>query len=227
MEGIRFDDAGLVPAVVQDADRGAVLMVGWMNRAALRATQETGMVHFYSRSRGALWRKGETSGNGLEVVSLWADCDGDTLLVRARPQGPTCHTGEATCFFRPLPAGRGGEGSAGPVGGAAGRPGATTTSEAGRDLQLAPLLAVLEQRRRERPAGSYTVQLLDDPDRALRKLVEEAMEVALAVKNGDRANLVWELADLLYHVAVVMTVEGISLAEVNAELASREGRGGR
>lgn len=228
MEGIRFDEAGLIPAVVQDADRGTVLMLGYMDHEALASTLETGAVHFLSRSRRRLWRKGETSGHSLMLVSIWVDCDGDSLLVRARPVGPTCHTGERSCFFRPLPAASSpverpadGEGLRAPVT----SEGETAPQQA--DLRLAPLMALLERRRRERPPGSYTVQLLNDPDRALRKVVEEAMEVALAVKNRDRDNLVRELADLFYHAAVVMTAESIPLAEVNSELASREGRGGR
>lgn len=197
-----------------------------MNDEALAATLDTGEVHFFSRSRRELWRKGETSGHRLDVVGIWLDCDGDAVLIRARPQGPTCHTGERSCFFRPLAA------ATTPEDSGAGReprmpadrnPAAGTPEE----LRLAPLLAVLDRRRRDRPPGSYTVTLLDQPDLALRKLVEEAMEVALAVKNGDRHNLVWELADLFYHAAVVMTAEGVSAAELNAELASREGRGGR
>ena len=226
MDGIRFDQAGLVPAVIQDADRGAVLMVGSMNREALAATLDTGEVHFFSRSRQELWRKGETSGHRLEVVGIWLDCDGDALLVRARPQGPTCHTGERSCFFRPLAAAAFPAESV--VAGDPRPPGdPMPMAGAPEELRLAPLLAVLDRRRRERPPGSYTVTLLDQTDTALRKLVEEAMEVALAVKNGDRDNLVWELADLFYHAAVVMTAEGVSAAEINAELASREGRGGR
>lgn len=198
LEGVRFDEAGLVPAVVQDADSGAVLMLGWMDRAALAATLAQGEVHFHSRSRGVLWRKGETSGNTLALVGIVADCDRDALLVLARPQGPTCHTGEASCFHEPL------VGEA-PV----------------PALALGRLFATLQQRFRERPAGSYSAALFADPDRALKKLVEEAGEVVLAAKNGDGDNLVWETADLLYHLAVVMTAHGVSPTAVNRELGRR------
>ncbi len=197
-EELRLDERGLVPAVVQSADDGAVLMLGWMNAEAVACTVDTGEVHFYSRSRQRLWRKGESSGHVLSLVRMTADCDGDAVLVVARPTGPTCHTGARSCFHRPLHGGDGAVGSG-----------------------LGPLLSVLRERRRERPDGSYTVELLDDGDRALRKLVEEAVEVMLAVKNGDRENLVWEVADLLYHLAVVMVAHDIGAEEIGEELAGR------
>ncbi len=197
-EEVMFDERGLVPAVVQSADDGAVLMLGWMNAEAMARTLETGAVHFFSRSRKRLWRKGETSGNELALVRMAADCDGDAVLVLARPSGPTCHTGERSCFHRPLHGG-GGE----------------------QDLGLGALLPVLRQRRRERPEGSYTVELLDDEDRALRKVAEEAVEVMLAAKNRDRENLVWEMADLVYHLAVVMVAHDVGPEEIGAELAGR------
>jgi phosphoribosyl-AMP cyclohydrolase / phosphoribosyl-ATP pyrophosphohydrolase len=202
VDELRFDRRGLLPAVVQDADDGTVLMLGWMDREALAATLASGQVHFHSRSRDALWRKGETSGHTLALVGLRADCDADALLVVARPAGPTCHTGERSCFHGDL------AGAFPPEG-----------------LTLAPLFGVLHRRAAERPAGSYSVRLMDDRDLALKKLLEEALEVALAVKNRDRANLVWELADLLYHAAVVMVAEGVAPSEVNAELVRRAGRG--
>ncbi len=199
---VRFDEAGLIPAVVQDAESGAVLMLGWMDRAALEATLARGEVHFHSRSRGVLWRKGETSGNTLRVVGILADCDGDALLVLARPAGPTCHTGEVSCFHNRLA----GDGP---------WPG----------LTLGRLFTTLRERWETRPPGSYSAELFADADRALKKLLEEAGEVVLAAKNGDGANLVWEVADLLYHLAVVMTAHGIAPAEVNRELARRAGGG--
>jgi phosphoribosyl-AMP cyclohydrolase / phosphoribosyl-ATP pyrophosphohydrolase len=197
---LRFDERGLVPAVVQDADDGAVLMLGWMDAEALAATLTTGEVHFHSRSRAALWRKGETSGNTLALVGLAADCDRDALLVLARPAGPTCHTGEKSCFHAPMleaPA---------PVG-----------------ISLAPLFALLRQRLAERPEGSYSARLFADEDRPLKKLVEEVAEVVLAVKNRDHGNLVWEVADVLYHLAVVMVAHGVAPDEVNRELIRRAG----
>jgi phosphoribosyl-ATP pyrophosphohydrolase/phosphoribosyl-AMP cyclohydrolase len=175
-------------------------MLGYMNAEALQATIETRLVHFWSRSRKQLWRKGETSGNTLELVSIALDCDGDALLVQARPAGPTCHTGEATCFHRSLV----GE-----------LPEATLT--------LGPLFEVLRRRLAERPEGSYSAKLFANPDKALKKLAEEASEVILAVKNGDHGNLVWEVADVLYHLAVIMVANGVGPAEVNAELRTRAG----
>jgi phosphoribosyl-ATP pyrophosphohydrolase/phosphoribosyl-AMP cyclohydrolase len=185
-------------------------MLGHMDREALAATLATGDVHFHSRSRGVLWRKGETSGNVLRLVSLAADCDGDALLVRARPAGPTCHTGEVSCFHRRLAWAASGEAAEGAAPG-------------GEALDLAPLFAVLRDRAERRPDGSYTVKLLENEDKALKKLIEEAGEVVLAVKNRDRSNLVWEVADVLYHLAVIMTAQGIAPAEVNAELVRRAG----
>lgn len=203
-EGLRFDGAGLLPAVVQHARTGQVLMLGYMDREALEATLATGEVHFHSRSRGVLWRKGETSGNVLRLKGLSADCDGDTLLVAALPAGPTCHTGSVSCFHRPL------EGR-----------------QYAPGVGLGALLEVLRERLARRPEGSYTVALADDPDRLLRKLVEEVTEVMLAVKNGDRANLVWELADVLYHLAALMAAQGVAAQEVGEELERRRGGGGR
>jgi phosphoribosyl-ATP pyrophosphohydrolase/phosphoribosyl-AMP cyclohydrolase len=228
-------------------------MLGWMDREALAATLATGDVHFHSRSRGVLWRKGETSGNVLRLVSLAADCDGDALLVRARPAGPTCHTGEASCFHRGMhetgdpgqstdearegrrrrrPGRRAGEGArapeiregaSAPGGRGGGDASVPQAARAGEALDLAPLFAVLRDRAARRPDGSYTVKLLENEDKALKKLIEEAGEVALAVKNRDRANLVWEVADVLYHLAVIMTAQGVAPAEINAELERRAG----
>lgn len=195
---LRWDGTGLVPAVVQDALTGQVLMLGYMSREALEATVKTGFVHFFSRSRQALWRKGETSGNGLRVVGVAADCDGDALLVQAVAQGPACHTGEASCFFRPV---HGTSWTAVPA--------------------LAGLLRVVENRKLQAPAGSYTAKLLADPDEALKKLAEEAVEVLLAAKAQGDQRLVEELADLLYHLAVVLVAEGVSVQAVNGELRRR------
>lgn len=196
----RWGADGLVPAIVQDAGTGTVLMLGYMDEEALRRTVDSGQVHFFSRSRRRLWRKGETSGHTLGLVGIALDCDGDALLVQARPAGPTCHTGETSCFHHavvgPLPA-----------------PG----------LSLVPLFDVLRQRFATRPEGSYSAKLFAQPDKALKKLAEEAAEVILAAKNEDRANLVWEVADVLYHLAVIMVGHGVAPGEVNAELARRAG----
>ncbi len=215
---LQFDSNGLIPAIVQDADSGSVLMLAYMDREALDATRASGEVHFHSRSRGVLWRKGETSGNVLRLAGIVADCDGDALLVLARPTGPTCHTGERSCFHRPMTGtrdrGPGTDADSAPV-------------VMPEGISLAPLFAVLRDRLEKRPEGSYTVRLLESEDRPLKKLIEEAGEVALAVKNRDRENLTWELADVLYHLAVIMVAHGVSPAEVNAELARRSAEGKR
>jgi phosphoribosyl-AMP cyclohydrolase / phosphoribosyl-ATP pyrophosphohydrolase len=211
---LRFAGDSLLPAVVQDADSGEVLMLGYMDREALGATLASGDVHFHSRSRGVLWRKGETSGNVLRLAGMLADCDDDALLVLARPAGPTCHTGERSCFHRRVT-----ELGARGAGNEDGRE--APTPPAG--ISLAPLLAVLKDRLEKRPEGSYTVKLLESEDKALKKLIEEAGEVALAVKNRDHDNLVWEIADVLYHLAVIMVAHAVAPAEVNEELSRRAG----
>ena len=156
LDGLDFaKQNGLVPVVAQDAEDGRVLMVAWATREALALSLSTGQMHFWSRSRGALWRKGETSGNTLDVVSLHTDCDGDTVLARVRPAGPACHTGEATCF------------GAMESRGEAASPGAV----------LASLAATLESREKERPQGSYTVRLLDDENLRLKKLGRFAQSI--------------------------------------------------
>ncbi len=203
-ELVQFDDRGLVPAVVQDADSGDVLMVAWMNQEALRLTGETGEVHFWSRSRQELWRKGATSGNVLHLREMWVDCDGDTLLVLVDPQGPACHTGERSCFFRPLVA-----------------PGAGSPSPPAGDI-LEELFAVIVDRRANPPPGSYTAHLFAaGEDEILKKIGEEAMEVVLAAKGQGDERLVSELGDLIYHLLVLLGARGLELADVERELAAR------
>lgn len=200
---IRWNQAGLVPAVVQDADSGRVLMLGWMNREALDRTRASGLVHFFSRSRKTLWRKGETSGNALRLRSLAADCDGDALLVRAEPVGPTCHTGEVSCFFESPDSG--------------GAP-----EDAGLGPALAALSRVIRQRAAERPNGSYTAKLLGAGTRRIaQKVGEEGIEVALAAAAGSREETVEEAADLLYHLLVLLEDLGIAPGEVGAALSRR------
>jgi phosphoribosyl-ATP pyrophosphohydrolase/phosphoribosyl-AMP cyclohydrolase len=191
---------GLLPAIVQHADSGAVLMLAYMNPEALRATLEWGHVVFFSRSKGRLWEKGETSGNFLELIDIRADCDADTLLVRVRPKGPSCHTGTVTCFGN--------------------EPQSATTPLA----FLATLEAIIAQRIQERPEGSYTTQLLEGgPRRMAQKVGEEGVEVALAaVAEGD-AELIGESADLLFHLLVLLKSREISLEQVVEELAARHG----
>ncbi len=223
----RVTDAGrgLVAAVVQDADTLAVLMVGWMDAAALEATQATGRVTFWSRSRGEQWVKGETSGNTLDVVSVHLDCDADAVLVVARPAGPTCHTGAASCFDAASragaeAAGAGGEAAASGAGGdaAASEIGATDAPAS----EIGHLARTIAERHRERPAGSYTTSLFEGGTRRIaQKVGEEGVETALAgVAQGDE-ELLGESADLLYHLVVLLTDRGLSLADVEAVLRSR------
>jgi phosphoribosyl-ATP pyrophosphohydrolase/phosphoribosyl-AMP cyclohydrolase len=184
--------AGLLPAIVQDADTLRVLMLGYMDRAALAATLSRGCVTFYSRSRQALWIKGESSGHVLDLVDLRTDCDGDTLLVRARPRGPTCHLGRASCF-----------------------------PHAPGDF-LRELDALVAARARERPVGSYTTRLFDAGVRAIaQKVGEEGVETALAAVAQDDAALAGEAADLLFHLLVLLQSRGLRLEDAVATLRAR------
>jgi phosphoribosyl-AMP cyclohydrolase / phosphoribosyl-ATP pyrophosphohydrolase len=206
LDTLRFDDRGLVPVVAQEARTGAVLMVAWANRQALELTLETGFMHYWSRARSALWKKGESSGNLQQVVSLHADCDADTVLARVTMEGPACHTGEATCF-----------GALGVVGSAA-RSGEVRTKE----HVLTELWEILEARDRERPEGSYTTRLLTDENLRLKKLGEETVELVTAlVRKDPRAPD--EAADLFYHIMVALKGAGMSWASVLEELERRRG----
>jgi phosphoribosyl-ATP pyrophosphohydrolase/phosphoribosyl-AMP cyclohydrolase len=198
LDGLDFGkiEGGLVPTVVQDAATGDVLMIGFASREALEKTLETRQVHFWSRSRGEIWRKGETSGHALALVSLHTDCDGDAVLARAHPAGPTCHTGEATCF-----------------GAATSAPGAV----------LARLDATLRARDIERPAGSYTVTLLDDENYRLKKLGEETAELVAALAKHDAGRALEEAGDVVYHLLVALRAEGVTAAELLAALKQRAG----
>jgi len=194
---VRFDERGLVPTIVQDAGSGTVLMLAWMDREAIAATERTGEVHFHSRSRGTLWRKGETSGNTLHAVEMRIDCDGDALLVRAHPTGPVCHTGDATCWG-PDPA---------PTL-------ARTVSE---------LAALLAQRRRDLPADSYSAELFRKGRGAIaQKVGEEALELALAATAETRERAVSELTDLLYALLVLATDLDLTADEVTGSLAEKK-----
>ncbi len=186
---------GLVPAIVQDADTLQVLMLGYMNAASVEKTKETGLVTFYSRSRQELWTKGETSGNTLELVDMTVDCDQDTVLVKARPAGPTCHTGTVSCF---------GEDGADGVG------------------FLSYLETLIEGRKTADPESSYTAQLLQGPlRRAAQKVGEEGVETALAAVAETEDKLVSEAADLFYHTLVLLAVKDVKLETVIAELKGR------
>lgn len=200
---MQFDDKGLIPAIIQHARSGEVLMLGYMNEESLRLTIESGLVTFWSRSRQSLWRKGETSGNVLRLIELRQDCDGDALLVLAEPAGPTCHTGEPSCFHTLLD----------------GRPAAERVPPSSILTRLSDQIA---QRAAERPEGSYTVKLLDGGvDRIGKKIGEEAAEVIIAAKNAAPSELTWELADLLYHSVVLLAQQGVSLEAIWAELRRR------
>jgi len=194
---LTFDERGLIPAIVQDAATGTVLMLAWMDREAIDATERTGEVHFHSRSRGALWRKGETSGNTLHAVEVLPDCDRDTLLVRAHPMGPVCHTGSATCWGAdPAP------------------PLARTLSE---------LAALLAARKRELPEKSYSAELFRKGRGAIaQKVGEEALELGLAAVSESHERAVSELTDLLYSAMVLATELGIGADEVSRSLAEKK-----
>jgi len=190
---------GLMPAIVQDASSGAVLMLGYMNREALAATRASGRVTFWSRGKRRLWTKGETSGNFLETHSITADCDGDTLLVLARPQGPACHKGTPTCF------------------------GETPPHAAAASLAFLTVLEeVIRERVTRRPEGSYTAKLLaEGPRRIAQKVGEEGVELALAALGQSDEEVLGEAADLLYHVLLLLESKGLSLGQVIARLEAR------
>jgi phosphoribosyl-ATP pyrophosphohydrolase/phosphoribosyl-AMP cyclohydrolase len=196
LAGLSYGEDGLVLVVAQDVADGRVLMVAWADRHALERSLATREMHFWSRSRGRLWKKGETSGNVLEVVSLHADCDGDAVLARVHPTGPACHTGEPTCF---------GDGA----------------HPEGLGAVLAALDETMAHRADARPEGSYTVRLLDDENLRLKKLGEEMAELVAALARGDGERTREEAADLLYHLLAALRAEGVRLDDVAAVLADR------
>ena len=211
LRGLTFDDQGLIPAIVQDWRDGSVLMLGFMNRDALQKTLELKRVHFWSRSRQKLWEKGETSGHTLHVKDLFLDCDGDTVLVKAEPVGPTCHTGAPSCFFSRLDTD--------------GAQGAPTADAKGGILER--IAATINERRANPRADSYVSTLLQGgPDRILKKIVEEAGEVVLGAKNHNREEIVYETADLIFHILVALGAHDIQLDEVYRELSKRHGKSG-
>ncbi|MEK6277855.1 MAG: bifunctional phosphoribosyl-AMP cyclohydrolase/phosphoribosyl-ATP diphosphatase HisIE [Actinomycetota bacterium] len=214
LEGIAFDERGLVPCVTQDWATGEVLTLAYMNEEALRLTVETGEVHFFSRSRERIWHKGEESGNVLRLRELRYDCDGDALVALVEPAGPACHTGERSCFYREL-------------GGSA-----TTAKDAPRaDGEPAPaahealgaLERTLRSRQAERPEGSYTVELLSDPARIGDKVAEEAEEVSRAAREESEERLAEEAADVLYHLSVLLLSRGVPQTQVLEVLNGRRG----
>jgi phosphoribosyl-ATP pyrophosphohydrolase/phosphoribosyl-AMP cyclohydrolase len=196
IDDLKFDERGLIPAIVQDARTREVLTLAYMNRDSLVRTIETGQTWFWSRSRNELWHKGETSGNTQNVVSLHSDCDNDAIVVLVSPAGPACHTGARSCFY-------------------------TETNE-DLGLLLRDLYELIDSRERERPEGSYTTYLFETGlDKILKKVGEESAETIIAAKNEDSTRLTAEVADLIYHLLVLLVARGVSLDEIRAEMASR------
>ena len=199
IDELKFDEKGLIPAIVTDAETGEVLTLAYMNRESLRISMEEGRTCFWSRSRQELWRKGETSGNVQHIVSITADCDGDALTVRVRKDGPACHTGAESCFHNPI-----------------------WRSEEPEPFSLQGLYDLLLDRKAKLPEGSYTTYLFQKGlDKILKKVGEESTEVIIAGKAEDKKETIYEIADLSYHVLVLMAELGITVDEVRAELASR------
>ena len=199
IDSIRFDEKGLIPAIVQDYYSKQVLTLAYMNRESLEITMREGKTCFYSRSRGELWRKGETSGNVQQVVSITADCDRDALVIEVIKDGPACHTGEESCFFQPV-----------------------YQSEEVGAFSYEDLYRMLEDRKKNPREGSYTTYLFEKgKDKILKKIGEESTEVIIGAAKNDRSETLYEIADLAYHVMVLMVEEGIPMKELARELAGR------
>jgi len=199
IDELKFDEKGLIPAIVVDALSREVLTLAYMNRESLEISMKEGRTCFFSRSRQELWRKGETSGNVQRIVSITADCDRDALTVVVNKAGPACHTGAESCFFEPV-----------------------YESETEHAFTLDGLMGLLADRKEHPKEGSYTSYLFEKGlDKILKKVGEESTEVVIAAKNRDRAETVYEIADLVYHVMVLMLEAGIGLGDVRKELASR------
>ena len=199
IDELKFDKDGLIPAVVVDGITRKVLTVAYMNKESLKITMERGLSCFYSRSRGELWLKGETSGNYQHVVSITADCDNDALTVVVEKDGPACHTGSDSCFTKPL-----------------------YQSDKLPDFTTQGLYELLLERKRNLPEGSYTTYLFEKGiDKILKKVGEECTEVIIGGKGGDKKETVYEIADLAYHVMVLMVEMGITIEDITRELASR------
>lgn len=196
---LKFDEAGLIPAVVVDETTKKVLTVAYMNRESLEISMEKKLTCFFSRSRQELWLKGETSGNLQHIVSITADCDNDSLVVVVKPDGPACHTGSYSCFTKEV-----------------------FQNPDLHEFSLEGLYELLEGRKKDKPEGSYTTYLFEKGiDKILKKVGEESTEVIIAGKANDRAETIYEIADLAYHVMVLMVEMGISVEDIHRELASR------
>ena len=201
LDDVKFDDHGLIPAIVQDAATREVLTLAYMNRESLAKTIETQETWFWARSRQRLWHKGETSGNTQRVVSLTLDCDADAIVVLVKPAGPACHTGAISCF----------------------ETGSKTTAIGS---VLDQLYQLIETRERERPANSYTTYLFDEGlDKILKKVGEESAETIIAAKNEDQGRVVSEVSDLMYHLLVLLVARGVTLEEISQELGQRRKAG--
>ena len=199
IDELKFDERGLIPAVVVDSITKKVLTVAYMNRESLEISMKRGLTCFYSRSRDELWLKGETSGNYQHIVSITADCDNDALTVIVEKDGPACHTGSDSCFTKPV-----------------------YMSEELSEFSLEGLYSLLLERREKMPEGSYTTYLFEKGiDKILKKVGEESTEVIIAAKADDKRETVYEIADLAYHIMVLMTQMGITVEDVHRELASR------
>lgn len=207
LENIKYDEKGLVPAVVQDDDSREVLMVAYMNKEALHKTIETKKAWFYSRKRKKLWQKGETSGNFLEVKSILYDCDEDTLLLKVTPKGPACHTGNYSCFYRSLLENQG----------------CSAKDEDNYPLGiLEELVDVIDSRFAEKPEGSYIAKLFaGGKERILKKVGEEASEVIIASMSQNKAETIYETADLIFHLLIALRFDNITIEEVMEELKRR------
>ena len=199
IDQLKFDEKGLIPAVIVEAGTHRLLMVAYMNRESLKISMETGKTCFWSRSRQELWTKGETSGNYQHIVSITADCDLDTLKVVVEKDGPACHTGAETCFFNPV-----------------------YQSEEKSDFTMDALMELIRGRKTNPQEGSYTTYLFRKGlDKILKKIGEESTEVIIAAKDNDPKETIYEISDLVYHVMVMMIEQGISLEDIRRELASR------
>ena len=201
LDDVKFDERGLIPAIVQNAATREVLTLAYMNRESLAKTIDTQQTWFWSRSRGELWHKGETSGNTQKVVSLTLDCDADAIVVLVDPAGPACHTGATSCFE-------------------------TGSSATGIGSVLDQLYQLIESRERERPSNSYTTYLFDEGlDKILKKVGEESAETIIAAKNEDQGRVVSEVSDLMYHLLVLLVARGVSLEQISQELGQRRKAG--
>lgn len=223
---IKFDDRGLIPAIAQDVRTDEVLMLAWMNRESLEKTLETGRAHYYSRSRQALWLKGETSGHFQNVRSLSYDCDGDTLLLKVEQTGAACHTGHRSCFYRKFEASgfkaEEPKNGAGRVEEAAEPASADEPSGISGPDVLQEVFSVIKDRQAHPREGSYTNYLFDKGlDKILKKIGEEASETIIAAKNGGRDEIKAEISDLLYHIMVLLAERGMTPEDVYRELQGR------